>query len=61
MDEIPCTGQYGAMPTYADFVHLRTHTAYSLSEGAIKLKQLIKLCEKMNMPAVGIADTGNLF
>ncbi len=49
------------MPIHADFVHLRTHTAYSLSEGAIKLKQLIKLCEKMNMPAVGIADTGNLF
>lgn len=49
------------MPIYADFVHLRTHTAYSLSEGAIKLKQLIKLCEKSMMPAVGIADTGNLF
>ncbi|OJX81142.1 DNA polymerase III subunit alpha [Magnetospirillum sp. 64-120] len=49
------------MPIHADFVHLRTHTAYSLSEGAIKLKQLIKLCEKMQMPAVGIADTGNLF
>ena len=46
---------------HADFVHLRVHTAYSLSEGAIKLKQLIKLCEKASMPAVGIADTGNLF
>ncbi|OAN50833.1 DNA polymerase III subunit alpha [Paramagnetospirillum marisnigri] len=49
------------MPSHADFVHLRVHTAYSLSEGAIKLKQLIKLCEKMAMPAVGICDTGNLF
>ena len=46
---------------HADFVHLRVHTAYSLSEGAIKIKQLVKLCEKMAMPAVGIADTGNLF
>ncbi len=46
---------------YSDFVHLRVHSAYSLSEGAIKLKQLIKLCEKMAMPAVAIADTGNLF
>jgi DNA polymerase-3 subunit alpha len=46
---------------YADFIHLRVHTAYSLAEGAIKLKQLIKLCEKMAMPAVGIADSGNLF
>ncbi|MEW5728731.1 MAG: DNA polymerase III subunit alpha [Pseudomonadota bacterium] len=49
------------MPLHADFVHLRVHTAYSLSEGAIKIKQLAKLCEKMAMPAVGIADTGNLF
>jgi DNA polymerase-3 subunit alpha len=49
------------MPRHADFVHLRVHTAYSLSEGAIKLKQLVKLCETMLMPAVGIADTGNLF
>jgi len=49
------------MPAHADFIHLRVHTAYSLAEGAIKLKQLIKLCEKAAMPAVGIADTGNLF
>jgi DNA polymerase-3 subunit alpha len=49
------------MPAYADFVHLRVHTAYSLAEGAIKLKPLIKLCEKMAMPAIGITDTGNLF
>ena len=49
------------MPSHADFIHLRVHTAYSLSEGAIKLKQLVKLCEKLAMPAVGICDTGNLF
>jgi len=46
---------------HADFIHLRVHSAYSLSEGAIKIKQLIKLCDKLAMPAVGIADTGNLF
>ncbi|CAA7623684.1 DNA polymerase III subunit alpha [Candidatus Terasakiella magnetica] len=45
----------------ADFIHLRVHTAYSLAEGAIKLKQLIKLTEKLAMPAVAITDTGNLF
>ncbi|MDR3436681.1 DNA polymerase III subunit alpha [Telmatospirillum sp.] len=46
---------------HADFVHLRVHTAYSLSEGAIKVKQLVKLCQGMNMPAVAMTDTGNLF
>ncbi|MGE5517890.1 MAG: DNA polymerase III subunit alpha [Bacteroidota bacterium] len=49
------------MPIHSDFVHLRVHTAYSLSEGAIKIKELLKLCDKMAMPAVGIADTGNMF
>jgi len=46
---------------HADFVHLRVHSAYSLSEGAIKVKDLIKLCKKEKMPAVAVTDTGNLF
>ena len=45
----------------ADFVHLRVHSAYSLSEGAIKLKDLIRLCQENKMPAVAITDSGNLF
>jgi DNA polymerase-3 subunit alpha len=47
--------------SHADFVHLRVHSAYSLSEGAIKVKDLIKLCKKQKMPAVAVTDTGNLF
>jgi DNA polymerase-3 subunit alpha len=47
--------------SHADFVHLRIHSAYSLSEGAIKVKDLIKLCKKQKMPAVAVTDTGNLF
>lgn len=43
------------------FVHLRVHSAYSLAEGAIKIKDLAKLCHKFNMPAVGVTDTNNLF
>ncbi len=46
---------------HADFVHLRVHSAYSLSEGAVKIKQLVELCVAERMPAVAIADTGNLF
>ena len=44
-----------------DFVHLRVHTAYSLSEGAIRIKDLAKLCIEQAMPAVAITDTNNLF
>ncbi len=46
---------------YADFVHLRVHSAYSLSSGAIKIKNLVALCRRHAMPAVAIADSGNLF
>ncbi len=45
----------------ADFVHLRVHTAYSLSAGAIRIKELAQLCRAEAMPAVAITDTGNLF
>jgi DNA polymerase III subunit alpha len=44
-----------------DFVHLGVHTAYSLSEGAIRVKDLAKLCVEHGMPAVAITDTNNLF
>ena len=46
---------------YADFVHLRTHSAYSLSEGAIRPDKIVALAKAANMPAAAITDTGNLF
>src|ERR1700730_5898407 len=44
-----------------DFLHLRVPSAYSLSAGAIKIKELVQLCRSEAMPAVAITDTGNLF
>ncbi len=44
-----------------NFVHLHLHSAYSLAEGAITIKDLLGLCQKYNMPAAAITDTGNLF
>ncbi len=46
---------------YAPFVHLRVHSAYSLSEGAIKVEKIPALAREMSMPAVAITDTSNLF
>lgn len=43
------------------FVHLHTHSAYSLAEGAIHLDDLIALCVEQNMPALAVTDTNNLF
>ncbi|MEM9782146.1 MAG: DNA polymerase III subunit alpha, partial [Pseudomonadota bacterium] len=43
------------------FIHLRTRSAYSLLEGAIHVKTLPGLAAGLEMPAIGLADTGNLF
>ena len=43
------------------FIHLRVHTAYSLSEGAIKIGDLVHKLKEMNMPAVAMTDTANMF
>ena len=43
------------------FIHLRVHTAYSLSSGTIQVPALMKkLCEQ-NVPAVAMTDTANMF
>ncbi|HUZ63604.1 MAG TPA: DNA polymerase III subunit alpha [Acetobacteraceae bacterium] len=46
---------------HADFVHLHAHSAYSLSEGAIKADKLVALAREDAMPAVALTDTANLF
>ena len=46
---------------HADFVHLRVHSAYSLAEAAIHVKDLAKLCVEYSMPALALTDSDNLF
>ncbi|MDG2298819.1 MAG: DNA polymerase III subunit alpha [Planktomarina sp.] len=43
------------------FIHLRSHSEYSLLEGALRLKKLPELLEMMGMPAIAITDTNNMF
>jgi len=59
------------------FIHLRTHTEYSLLEGAVRLKSFVDggkdpkdksgktrlpgLCQTHDMPAVALTDTNNMF
>ena len=43
------------------FIHLRVHSAYSLAEGALKIKPLIKLAAGQDWPAIAITDTNNMF
>jgi len=49
------------MPISDTFIHLHLHSSYSLAEGAIHAKDLVKLCQKHKMPAVAVTDTGNMF
>lgn len=43
------------------FIHLRVHTAYSILEGAIKMKDLAKWASSTGAPAIAMTDTNNIF
>ena len=43
------------------FVHLHVHTEYSLLDGAIRIKDLVKKAKEDGMKAVAITDHGNMF
>ena len=43
------------------FVHLRLHTEYSMVDGMVRVKPLVKACAEMGMPAVAVTDQNNLF
>jgi len=45
----------------ANFVHLHSHTQYSLLDGASLLTELIGLAQAYKMPALAITDHGNMF
>ena len=45
----------------ADFVHLHTHSDYSLLDGACPVQQLVDQAYKFDMPALALTDHGNLF
>ena len=43
------------------FVHLHLHTQYSLLDGAVRIKELMKKAKGYGMPAVAMTDHGNMF
>ncbi len=45
----------------SSFVHLHLHTQYSLLDGAVRIKDLMKKAKGFGMPAVAMTDHGNLF
>ena len=49
------------MGTSAEFVHLHNHTEYSMLDGAAKIAPLLAEAGRLDMPAVGMTDHGNMF
>ena len=43
------------------FVHLRVHTEYSMVDGTVRIKPLVKTVATAGMPAVAVTDQSNLF
>jgi len=44
-----------------EFVHLHTHTEYSLLDGAARIKDLVRQAVEFGMPALAITDHGTMF
>ena len=49
------------MSEHVKFIHLRNHTEYSLVDGIIRVKPLVKRAAELSMPAIGVTDQSNLF
>ncbi len=49
------------IPMQPAFVHLRLHTEFSLVDGIVRIKPLVKRLAELNMPAVAVTDHANLF
>ena len=43
------------------FVHLHTHSHYSLLDGLSKIDDMVKLAKELEMPAIGITDHGAMY
>ena len=44
-----------------NFVHLHLHSEYSLLDGAVRIKDLIKKVSELDMPAVALTDHGVMY
>ena len=49
------------MGTNDSFVHLHNHTEYSMLDGAAKITPMLAEAQRLQMPAIGMTDHGNMF
>ena len=67
MNADPSTSQAGVprerevSPRQSSFVHLHNHTEYSMLDGAAKIAPMLAEAQRLEMPAIGMTDHGNMF
>ena len=49
------------MMDHVPFVHLHTHSEYSILDGASKIDDLVNKAKSLKMPALALTDHGNMF
>ena len=49
------------MKQLANFVHLHTHTEYSLLDGASRITDLLDRCKELGMDSLAITDHGVMY
>lgn len=52
---------YFALITMTSFVHLHTHSEFSLTDSILQVKDIAKFAAKYQMPAIALTDRNNLF
>src|SRR3989344_8815021 len=51
----------GSLFMSSPFIHLHTHSHYSLLDGLSKIDEMVKLAKKYEMPALALTDHGNMY
>ena len=49
------------MPHQDKFIHLHTHTEYSLLDGACRIPDLVARAKELGMSALAVTDHGNMY